>query len=595
VSFARPEALLVLLVLPWLYFLHRTLSRLHAVSVPSLLLFECVPWRDDTRGRRRVDLLRFLPLAVAWSLLAAALAEPSVGGAEGRTMFVVLDRSASMKAGPRGGPRRFDEARARADLAIARLAPSDRVVLRTLPPLEAFPPLEPRAARERLLSLRPADLPSDVGRDLPAILAEARVEEAESFFLVSDRVSTDGLGPEPFAFEATRVGSPVENLGIVAFDVLDAGEGEELYTAVVRSTGEEAVDLPVSLRVDGVERARAEVRVPPAGAVLVRLRGPEGEVAEVRLEIRDDLAADDAVAAVHGPRERVRVIVAGRPDAHIVKALRVQPEVELRFGGRLDEADLWIGCGVLPEGAGGADRVCIDPPGDPAPFRLLESYTPAAVRALPVAGMDGVSLAGVTVARARRVASPPGATILAVAEGPEGEIPLLVRWGATLVVPFSLDSAVTNWPLYFPGFPIFWKHIVSGAASRIPLGMECRRTADGLDLTGPGRLVGPEGAVVEVPSGSTRHVLPERVGVWRWEGATGAVERFAFGLLSEGETQCPLEGGEVRRPAVRPDGSSRSTGTPLARVLVAAGAVSLGIFWGIGRVRPRAHGSARVG
>jgi hypothetical protein len=587
-TFDRPEMLVGLAALPLLYLLERLRARRVVVTVSSILPWESLPPSDRVREPVRPPVLRFLLLSVAWTLLVGALARPVIrGDAPGRLVAVLVDRSASMGAAHGAGGSRLDEARRRIDALLARLDASDRVLVRTEPE-SGKPPVAGREGARRLLAaLSPSDRPGGLGAVLTSVRAEAREAGAGLVLALTDRPPPEGEpleGSPPIRW--IDVGSPCANAGLVDLDARRLRDDAFEYSIVVLDVTEERWVAPLVLLVDGREAGRRTVESRPGGARLVRLEGPPGETVEIRLERPDALAADNVAWLARATRDRVRVAWSGRTHEALAKALRIQPGVEIAYGGRGEDSDLRVVIGLPPdEPRPGVETLVVDPPVDWPPLRLGERYRPGRLRAVDGDDMEGVELSAVRVDEARIVEGPAGTAVLAVAEGPGGEVPLVVRADRVTLLPFSLEAS--DW-IDWPSFPVFVHHVVRRASAGSPPGIAFHRLGDAVVLPGPGAILAPDGGRRVFEGPGPHRYSPDVAGIHRWTAAGGKLESaLAFSLLCEDETRCSGEGSPPRSetlplPAARPRGNE----TPMARWALGAAAVALALFYAAPRARP---------
>jgi hypothetical protein len=254
---AAPWALLALLAIPVLVWIHRRRRLGVPVDVPSLLFLEEESLEATAPERRRFDAELALSIAAALCLaLAAAGPSVAVGGPK-PVVRVVLDASPAMDA--RATPA-SKSPREQAEAAIAALGLSDVVV----------------RARGK-----PADL-----------LAAARREPADVRIVVSDRAIT----PAPSDVHVAAYGDPAaENVGIVAVHLASAGPERLTGHAVVWNHSRNA-------RV--VRLGEQELEVPAdsarSGTFSVASRTPVGSIA-ISTGAADAYPIDDVVGLDRTP------------------------------------------------------------------------------------------------------------------------------------------------------------------------------------------------------------------------------------------------------------------------------------------------------
>ena len=315
--------------------------RRRRVDVPFVRLWEKVLAEKQTT-RRFSQLKRLLSLLIALAIVAAlafALGDPRYAGAtaEGRTLVVLVDASASMKATD-VVPSRFDAAKQEVERLIAELGPADRMLVAQLD-ASATPvsPMsdEPRVLKASLDRLRPTDIAASLRAGLHLGLDVLRGTSDPELVLITD----GGLGRSPelerrLTEEDVRlswiaVGTADENVGVSAFSVrrypLDKSQSEVLVELWNPTEDDRVIELellgdgePVDLQrltVQGGERLRRffenvsgvdktlEARVRPVDA------------------LPDHLGADDRAYARLPERRRARVLVVSPGNLYLQAAL----------------------------------------------------------------------------------------------------------------------------------------------------------------------------------------------------------------------------------------------------------------------------------
>ncbi len=303
---------------------------------PSLMFLQRIPFKTRRLQRIRHWLL-FALRAAAVMLLVAAFARPffSRGGdpsAGGRSVVVLLDRSASM-----GAAGRWARAQREVRTAIAALEPGAVMTLIAFDDrAEAVarhtadrPSLEGAAAR-----VAPG---SAAGRFGPALrlaasLLEERGGEGE-VVVVSDFPQRAWTGDEAGVLPAgTRLttrdvgDSTLASVAVTSVVLEHGADGRTTVTARIVATGggPRARTVPVTLEVAGRDVQTVRVSAGPAEPALARfdaIRDPE-EPRRSRVRVpADDLPADDAHHFVLGPAPRLPVLLVTRPGARPGDAL----------------------------------------------------------------------------------------------------------------------------------------------------------------------------------------------------------------------------------------------------------------------------------
>lgn len=359
-SFLSPLALLataLTLPLVLLYFLK---VRRRDTRVSSLML-----WGAGRRDREASTLFQRLqrdPLLILQILaiiaLSVALARPvmTIMGQGARKVAIVLDTSASMKARD-VFPSRFSAARGAAIDAVNRLGPGAEIVVveagaepRVLSPLG-------RGQDRAVSAIRGAR-----ARDLPTRLDPA-IRTARALLGGDPRaeidVFTDGAFATP-ASEAARdarvrwigVGRAASNIGITNLAVRKTYYGSFEYQAFVSLVNytADARTFPFALEIDGRRVAEKSVTLEPnvRRSVLLPFSHQGGGVVTARLQVTDDLAADDVAYAVLLPPRKISVLLVSPGNLFLEKALRADPEVTVevvtpeQYQGGMGKADVVV-------------------------------------------------------------------------------------------------------------------------------------------------------------------------------------------------------------------------------------------------------------
>jgi len=319
--------------------------RRRRVDVPFVKLWEQVLAEKQTT-RLFSQLKRLLSLLISLLVVAAlafALGDPRPEGAlaDGRTLVVLVDASASMQATD-VQPSRFESAKERVKRMIQELGPADRMLIAQLD-ASATPvsPLsgEPRVLEDALEELEPTEVAASLRAGLHLALDVLRDQSDPEVVVLSDGAfDTDRFDASSFAAELrerevtlswVKIGTGDDNVAISAFSVrrypLDKSQSEvlvELY-----NPSEEEVQVELELLGDGepVDVQRLTVH---AGERLRRFfRNISGvdETMEAQLRradgTRDQLGADDRAFARLPARRRARVVVISDGNLYLQAAL----------------------------------------------------------------------------------------------------------------------------------------------------------------------------------------------------------------------------------------------------------------------------------
>ncbi len=336
--FTTPLALLGLFALPAIVGLHLYRRRYRPKLVSALFLWEAES-ADPAAGRSREPLRRnaslLLELLVAAALTLAMAGPRILGSAESEHLVVVLDGTASMTAGPEGGPSALTRATAALRTSIADLGPRSRVTLirSDAEPTVVVGPLA--FAAEALESLERAQGGAGeppamaASQDLRAalVLADEFARGGEVLLLTDQPTVPGPLDP---GLRVRAFGMSAANVGVVAAlrSPSEAATGDSLRL-VVRSFSPSSEVRELTVRAVGgasggtlhtktlellPDATRAFTLELPAGTptVKVTIARPGGP---------DALAADDTATLAPAPRKRLRI--ASTLDEATTRALRL--------------------------------------------------------------------------------------------------------------------------------------------------------------------------------------------------------------------------------------------------------------------------------
>jgi Ca-activated chloride channel homolog len=338
-----PYALLLLFgAIPLILFLHSLKPRGFKVNTTTLFLWERV-LKQRPLGTRlgwlfRKNLLLILQI-LAVCFLIAALADPSLlhFGAPSGDLVVVIDLSASMKAGGQSGTR-FEAARKQFQALVDGLGSSQKMMV-----IGA-------GSQPRLMTAFTADRRKlhEVGRAMAAMDVSGRVKDAILFahaFLKRGSpdqvvVITDGAfaGAEDFSRHAAqlrfiRVDGGKDNVGIVGFEVRRLSDRSSEYEVMVhvRNFMAKAVRTPLTLKLGEKTLVRESIDIEPDGrrVLIYPFKGTLAGTLVARLEIEDDFATDNQAYLAVSDAPPVRLLYVGPGNPFLSNLLRFFPNVQV--------------------------------------------------------------------------------------------------------------------------------------------------------------------------------------------------------------------------------------------------------------------------
>jgi hypothetical protein len=409
----------------------------------------------SSRWARR--LREWLALALALAVLAlvllgaAGLAAP-VADAGGRSVVILVDRSASMSARDEPGTR-LAAARARA-LEVARgLGRADRVLVASFARdavAESGFEADPARLAPAIAAVAPSEEPADLPRALDFATAILAGRPRPTIVLVSDGAFSEDArraAPKGVDLRYVPVGRRGRNVAILAFAArrLPADPGAIDAAVSIQNFGPDPVNVALEVMASGatIERRRLELGpgerrresladvFAPDARLEARLVTPDGRPLAEAADAPDDLPLDDRAYAVVPPLPRRRVLRVGGPDLYLDGALlslgrtiTVERSTEAAAARGRDawpRYDLVIFDGVAPAPPPEAGRyLYVDPHGPGSPF----GERGAAVRD-PVIGetrrdhplLRQIDLGDVNIAEARRLTLGPGDVAVAASFG----------------------------------------------------------------------------------------------------------------------------------------------------------------------------------
>lgn len=326
------------------------LKRKRAV-VPSVLLWKRALEEMEANApfkKLRRSLLLLLQL-LALAALVFTLARPLVvtrALASGSTV-IVIDSTASMRARDEDAGSRLDRAKQLARDMIDSLSGSDRAAI-----IES----SSRVTVSSPLTSDHATLASAINdiqeTDAPGVLTDAvrlaeQISKSEydaSVVIISDGGSIGFSETQPFleasrrsvlssrqaAVRFVRVGRRSDNVGIIALNSRQHSEGvrREMFASIV-NFGDHNRTFAAELKIEGklVDAQTIELGASERRALVFDSLPGEGGLAELKLDVEDDLASDNVAFAFLPSAHRVRVGVSGE-NPFLMEALAVNPDID---------------------------------------------------------------------------------------------------------------------------------------------------------------------------------------------------------------------------------------------------------------------------
>jgi hypothetical protein len=608
IELAYPLALLSLLAIPLLIALHLLRPRRRRIVLSTTTLWQAALREREPRVGlrtllRNLSLLLLLASALA---LGLALAGPQwlIRASEGADSVLVLDVSASMKSRSGIGKTRFDLALAEAAKIVDGLPRQGRMLVMTSGRkalLRTGFEADRELLRRALAQIRPGD---EAGRPREALaLAQSllRGRDQGRIYFLTDGALDREVDPGSPQVVFRVVGGPARNVAITRFDFRQEFAAEDRFQVLmtVRNYTDAPVVVPASASLDDhvlfrrslalAARAEETLVLPFTG----RARGQ----ATGRIEVEDDLAADNQAFAAVDANDPLRVLLFSRGNFYLESVLRAMPNLDLVKGNSPPAEDIAriarsydvvvidsIAAPQLPSG----NFLLVNTVAPGLPFsdsgRLVQ---PGPLVRGPSALMGDADLTAVRIEQARRVIidrAVPGLQRLFWSKETDLALALLDDGRKLVYLGFDLDRS--NFPLQ-AAFPLFVSRSLEWLRPRgdgfVPTHVEAGST---------GTIALPAGetrVTVRMPSGKSETLASEGgsalfdattdAGIYQY--TVGDVTRyFAVSLADARESDVNNRWAPAgRREDIRPARTSAQALAPLWPQLLALALLLLVLEW----------------
>lgn len=309
--------LLALLPLAAIYFLK---VRPRKKTTTAWFLWEKVftEKKASSLFNRLRDLFSLLLMALAFAAIAFALAKPEFSGDERKDLLLLIDQSASMEATHSSGKSNLDLAKEEAANIVIAMNGNQRAAVATIGDGVVYRShftTSPKALLESIDRIEPTDFPFP--ENSLSTLTEALTNQSNAYRAI---LLTDGhfRNDETVAadrIEVIKVGSPLENVGIVAADLQTLPGGPLGFYFRLNSTFPETVEADLVLKNLDVDPDRVIKLIPLT--VQPGLNPPEiFEIEEslpgrwtATIEVEDALAKDNTAYLTIPESQPVRIAV----------------------------------------------------------------------------------------------------------------------------------------------------------------------------------------------------------------------------------------------------------------------------------------------
>ncbi|HSE97831.1 MAG TPA: BatA and WFA domain-containing protein, partial [Blastocatellia bacterium] len=436
----------------------------------------------------RRSLLLLLQLA-ALVALVLGLARPLITTralASGSTV-IIIDSTASMSARDEEGGSRLARAKQLAREMIEGLEGDDRAaIIESSSRVTVRSPMtSDRAALVRAIdNVQETETAGNLTDALRLATQIARSERDTSVVIIGDgggsplatsedSVATDTLSrshAQQVAIRFVRTGRRADNVGIVAMNSRPAQARRPELFASIANFGEGEREVGLELRLEGrlVDARSVGIKAGERAGVVFDALPAGGGLAELKLAIDDDLAADN-IAYTHLPDARpLRVGVAGE-NPFLIQALVVNPDFDVRRIGSTapSEFDCLVVEGPIEPDVIESDRpvLAIDPADVAGLWRVTgqrEALEPAVIdRAHPVNSFLSYSDLHVESAPSRETAS----WLHPVVSAASGGLIWAGEDGARRAVLIGFDLAKSDLPLKIE-FPLLLANSINWLTGR---------------------------------------------------------------------------------------------------------------------------------
>src|SRR5215475_14408021 len=464
-SFLSPLSFLLATLAVPLLLLYFLKVRRRQQMVSSLLL-----WDSSLRDReasaffqrlQRDPLMLLQILALLALTLALARPAVTVSGYGAKKVVVVLDASASMKATD-VSPSRFVSAQREALGLVSRLGEGAEVmVIETDVQPKVLVPFT--RDRDQVVSgLRGAQ-----AHDLPNRLGDA-IRTARALVGPDPRaeihVFTDGAHPDSIKGQAddvrvrwVGVGQRGRNVAITNLAIRRNYFGafdSQAFLSVVNFS-DEAQTLSFTLHIDSDLIAEKSLTLEPnvRRAVVLPFSHSGGGVVRARLNVSDDLEADNVAYAVIPPPRTISVLLVSPGNLFLEKALKTDPQVTLEvrqpenYQGGMETFDVVVLDSVSPQRLGNGRFVLVNTVPPDVPLEVLGRLDNPTImdwdRNHPI--MRQIDFAKVTIEDAMRVR--PLAAGKSLVEAVGGPLIYALEERERKAVFFGFDLFKTDFPL----------------------------------------------------------------------------------------------------------------------------------------------------
>jgi uncharacterized membrane protein len=422
-NFLSPLALLMATLSVPLLLLYFLKVRRRQMRVSSLLLWD--PSLRDREASTFFQRLQRDPLLILQLLallaLTVALARPAVNvmGQGAKRVAIVMDSSASMKATDVAGSR-FIQARRAALGLLGQLGEGAEVMVieagvqpRVLVPFTR----EHDRVASAIRSIEAHDLPNRLAEGLRTARALVGADPQAEI-----HVFTDGAHPEAARAQGndvrvrwTGIGRRSHNVGITSLAVrrnyFGTYNSQAFFSVGNFSSERQSFSLRLTLDDEVLSERTLALDPQVRRAIVVPFSEHRGGVLKLRLDVSDDLDADNVAYAVIPPPRTISVLLVSPGNLFLEKVLQTDPQVTLEvrkpdsYQGGMEGFDVVVVDSVSPPRLGNGRFVLVNTVPTDVPIEVLGRLDSPTImdwdRTHPI--MRQVDLAKVTMEDALRV------------------------------------------------------------------------------------------------------------------------------------------------------------------------------------------------
>ncbi len=611
--FAANYLFLLIPLVPLIVFFYLLKLKRREMVVSSVLLWNHLVKDVQANApfqKLRKNLLLLLQLLVLF-FTVFALARPAyfAQALGGNNVVVILDGSASMESKDAPHGSRFDDARTLVERMIRDMHGGDRMMLLlstsrvhrltgfTTDKSELRHALAAAQARETTTNLRDALLLAVSAAGSGILKGGSRIYVlSDGAFPEMDELDTRGAD-----IQFVKVGSRSDNVGIVAMDVrrnFREDSGYQMFVAV-RNYSREARkcnlefyrnDALIDVRPLDLAAADPATGYAEHAEIFSNIREANG-ILRARLDIRDDLDADNEAYSQLSARRDVNVLLVSDGDLYLEKALNLDPRVKVSrvspsgYNGQ-SGFDVVVFENTPPKNVGPGNHLYVNCGGPTAPVDITGKVANATIldwqRTHPV--MRYVKLSQLQLPQA--LTANKRAWGVTLAEDESGTVIAAGEKGGVKSAYVGFPLLQTDFPLRV-AFPIFFNNLIQWLAARPGRteGLQLR-TGGTATIEAPAKLTE---ATVTSPSGQRTRIRPEggllyigdteERGVYTVQGP-GMKQEFAVNLLSRDES-ATMPADKIQfghRPVMARTGTVR-TAVETWRWLLLAALLILAVEW----------------